>query len=83
MRESTKALMAKHGWRYDRAIHNYIYFIFYYPYVRFVYYLFKYLAKYLSWFKPLNPIVSMALNRYHAKILSGGDMKKIVTSMRI
>lgn len=79
MRESTKALMAKHGWRYDRAIHNYIYFVFYYPYVRFVYYLFKYLAKYLSWFKPLNPIVSMALNRYHAKILSGGDVKKIVT----
>jgi Pyruvate/2-oxoacid:ferredoxin oxidoreductase delta subunit len=79
MRESTKALMAKHGWRIDRAIHNYIYFVFYYPYVRFVYYLFKYLAKYLSWFKPLKPIVSMALNRYHAKILSGGDVKKIVT----
>ena len=25
--------MAKHGWRIDRAIHNYIYFAFYYPYV--------------------------------------------------
>jgi ferredoxin len=79
MRASTKALMAKHGWRYDRAIHNYLYFIFYYPYVGFVYYLFKYLSKYLSWFKPLNPVISMALNRYHAKILSGGDVKKIVT----
>ncbi len=79
MRESTKALMAKHGWRIDRAIHNYIYFVFYYPYVRFVYHLFKFLAKYLSWFKPLTPIVSMALNRYHAKILSGGDVNKIVT----
>jgi hypothetical protein len=32
--------MAKHGWRYDRAIHNYIYFVFYYPYVAFVYYLY-------------------------------------------
>jgi hypothetical protein len=38
--------MAKHGWRYDRATHNYLYFVFYYPYVATLYYLFKYLAKY-------------------------------------
>lgn len=79
MKASTKVLMAKHGWRYDRAIHNYLYFVFYYPYVRFVYYLFKYLSKYLSWCTPLKPIVRMALNRYHAKILSGSDVTKIVT----
>jgi len=46
MRKSTKTLMAKHGWRYDRATHNYLYFVFYYPYVATLYYLFKYLAKY-------------------------------------
>lgn len=79
MRKSTRVLMAKHGWRYDRAIHNYIYFVFYYPYVATVYYLFKFLSKYLSWFKPLNPFLNMAFNRYHAKILSGADVRKIVT----
>ena len=34
MRESTKVLMKKHGWRFDRAIHNYLYFAWYYPYVK-------------------------------------------------
>ena len=29
MKQSTKELMGKHGWRIDRAIHNYIYFAFY------------------------------------------------------
>jgi len=79
MKESTKKMLKKHGWRFDRFIHNFIYFKFYYPYVKFVYYFFKYIAKYLSWFKPLNILLSMAFNRYHAKILSFGDTKKILT----
>jgi len=37
--------MGKHGWRFDWAIHNYIYLAFYYPYVTTVYYLLKYLSK--------------------------------------
>ena len=78
MRASTKALMAKHGWRIDRAIHNYLYFSFYYPYVRFVYRLFAFLAQYLSWFKPLKLIIKPAFARYHAKVISGGDAVKIL-----
>ena len=79
MKESTKIMMKKHGWRYDRFIHNYIYFKFYYPYVKSVYYLFKLLSNYLFWFKPLNGVLSMAFSRYHAKVLSFGDTKKIFT----
>lgn len=79
MKESTRIMMKKHGWRYDRFIHNYIYFKFYYPYVKSVYYLFKYLSKYLSWFKPLNGVLSMAFSRYHAKVLSFSDTRKIFT----
>jgi Pyruvate/2-oxoacid:ferredoxin oxidoreductase delta subunit len=79
MKESTRNMMKKHGWRFDLFIHNYIYFKFYYPYVKMVYYLFKYMAKYLSWFKPLNIVLSMALSRYHAKVLSFTDTKKIFT----
>jgi ferredoxin len=77
VRESTKALMAKHRWRIDRAIHNYVYFAFYYPYVRLVYYLFKYLSRYLSWVKPFKFILKTAFSRYHAKILSFSDTRKI------
>ncbi len=79
MKASTKIMMKKHGWRYDRFIHNYIYFKFYHPYVKFVYYLFKYMSQFLSWFKPLNGVLSMALSRYHSKVLSFGDTKKIFT----
>jgi Fe-S-cluster-containing hydrogenase component 2 len=77
MKESTKLMMKKHGWRFDRFVHNYIYFKFYHPYVKFVFYLFKYLSKYLSWFKPLNGVLSMAFARYHAKVLSFSDTRKI------
>jgi NAD-dependent dihydropyrimidine dehydrogenase PreA subunit len=79
MKESTKIMMIKHGWRFDRFIHNYIYFKYYHPYVKSVYYLFKYLSQYLSWFKPLNGVLSMAFSRYHAKVLSFGDTRKIIT----
>lgn len=78
MRPSTKALMAKHGWRIDKAIHNYIYFAFYYPYV---WVLTQYAAKLLpktTWFKPMNPILRMITSRYHAKMLQGENVKKIL-----
>ncbi len=77
MRQSTKALMAKHGWRFDRAIHNYIYFLFYYPYVFLLYHLFRVLAKYFSWMTPIRHIIKMAFARYHAKVISFGNTKKI------
>jgi len=78
MRESTKTLMKKHGWRIDKAIHNYIYFRWYYPYVKTVNYVITPL-KYLTWFKPLKYAGKMAFSRYHAKFISSGDAKKIFT----
>jgi len=79
MKESTKIMMKNHGWRYDKFIHNYIYFAFYRPYVTFVLYLFRFLAGALSWLKPLNVVLDMALSRYHAKFLSLNDATKIFT----
>jgi len=70
--------MAKHGWRIDRAIHNYLYFAFYYPYVWFVYHLFAFLAKYLSWCKPINLMIKASFARYHAKVISGENVTKIL-----
>ena len=78
MRASTKVLMAKHGWRVDKAVHNYLYFVFYYPYVWILTQFVDYVAPYISWIKPLNPIVAMMVNRYHAKMLSGGNVTKIL-----
>jgi len=71
--------MEKHGWRYDRAVHNYLYFRFYYPYVRIVYRAARFAATYFFWFKPLNPVIRMAFNRYHCKVLSGDNIRKILT----
>jgi len=77
VRESTRKLLKKHGWRIDRALHNYIYFSFYYPYVFFVYHLFRILATYFAWVTPIRGIIRFAFVRYHAKILSFGDTRKI------
>jgi NAD-dependent dihydropyrimidine dehydrogenase PreA subunit len=78
VKDSTKAMFRKHGWRVDRFIHNYYYFLFYYPYVKISSIIVQSL-KYLSWFKPLIPIGKMAFNRYHAKVLSREDALKIFT----
>lgn len=78
MKESTKLMFQKHGWRVDRFVHNYYYFLFYYPYVaisrRFIL-----LLKYLSWCKPIVPVGKMVFNRYHSKVLSHEDTRKIFT----
>lgn len=76
MRESTKVLMKKHGKRWDRAIHNYLYFAWYYPYVKIVSLALKPL-QYLTWLKPLKYAGSFVFNRYHSKVISGGDTRKI------
>ncbi len=76
MKESTKVMFKKHGWRIDRFIHNYIYFKFYYPYVKVLYSSVVIPVKYLSWIKPLKHIGYFVFNRYHAKVLSSNDTKK-------
>ncbi len=69
-------MFKKHGWRLDRTLHNYIYFRFYYPYVK-VLYRFVQALNHATWFKPLVPLGRMIFNRYHAKILSHEDTCKI------
>jgi len=76
MKESTRIMMRNHGYRLDRFLHNYIYFVFYYPYVK-SFHLAFYIVKHLTWFKPLAPVFKTIINRYHAKVISMGDTKKI------
>lgn len=77
MKESTRVMLKNHGWRYDKFVHNYIYFVFYRPYVTVVLHTFRFLSARLTWFKPLNVIFDMAIARYHAKLLISSDATKI------
>lgn len=78
MKESTWIMLKKHGWRVDRFAHNYFYFLFYYPYVKTLSGFVQSL-KYLTWCKPLVPVGRMIFDRYHSKVLSYQDTRKIFT----
>jgi ferredoxin len=78
MKESTKKVFKLHGWRMDRAIHNYLYFIFYDIYVRGALYATKAIVVLFSKIEATNFITKFIFNRYHAKVLSKGDVTKIL-----
>lgn len=76
MKASTRKLAKGHGWRIDRFVHSYLYFVFYQPYVRMAMVVVN-LTRHFAWFKPLRFVGRMAFDRYHSKVLSAGDTKKI------
>ena len=78
MKESTKRIFKLHGWRADRAIHNYLYFIFYALYVKLALYLTKVIVALFSWLEVTKYIPKFIFERYHAKVLSRGDVSKII-----
>ena len=78
MKKSTKSMLRKHGWRVDRFLHNYLYFLFYYPYVKTIQLSLR-LVRHLTWFKPLAWAARFVFNRYHSKVLSTDDTRKILT----
>ncbi len=78
MRPATRALVVKHGWRFDRAAHNYIYFAFYRPYVRVLTFFVDRVSPHLERFTFLTPAIRFVIDRYHAKMLSGENAAKIL-----
>jgi len=78
MKESTKRVFKVHGWRVDRAVHNYFYFIFYDLYVKVALNATKVIVVLFSWFKPVNYVTNFIFNRYHSKVLSHGDVTKLI-----
>lgn len=76
MRASTRAMLAKHGWRIDRFLHNYIYFVYYYSYVKTVRIGLE-AVKRMTGFRPLAWIGRAVFDRYHGKVLSAEDTRKI------
>lgn len=71
-------MLKKHGFRIDRFVHNYIYFVYYYPYVKAVYRTILRL-NHLRLVSPMRPLLRFAYDRYHAKVITPGDAKKILT----
>ena len=79
MKQSVIDTFKKHGWRVDRAVHNLIYFYYHKHYVTLARLLTEYTVKLLGWFKPARVIPFFVFNRYHSKVLSTGDITKILS----
>jgi Pyruvate/2-oxoacid:ferredoxin oxidoreductase delta subunit len=89
MKGSTRKVFKLHGWRVDRAIHYYIYFVYYHLYIKVVVAAFNWIERVLSGLDPagrraraLNAAQDAAagfvFSRYHGKVLSHGDVTKIL-----
>ena len=79
MKESKKKVFKLHGWRVDRAVHNLLYFIFYDVYVQGALYLTKGVVALFSRLEATKYIPKFIFERYHAKVLSRGDIAKILS----
>ena len=79
MKKSTRNVIKMHGWRADRAIHNYIYFVYYRLYVSLFLKTGRFLASKFLWLKGLRYAFRFVFSRYHAKVLTASDVHKIIT----
>lgn len=79
MKESTKKIFKVHGWRVDRAAHYYLYFTCYRIYVRLASILTRLVVRTLSWFRPARLVPQFIFDRYHSKVITSGDVKKILS----
>ncbi len=89
MKQSTRKVFKTHGWRVDRGIHYYIYFKYYHTYIRYLVGVFKLIDLLLSKLNPngytfkvigntLDLTYKFVFSRYHGKVLSPGDVTKII-----
>lgn len=78
MKESTKRVFKLHGWRVDRAAHNYLYFVFYDIYVKAALYATRAIVALFSRFESVKYVPKFIFDRYHAKVISREDAVKIL-----
>ena len=79
MKKSTRNIVKMHGWRLDRAIHNYIYFAYYRLYVFLFLKAGRFLARRFLWLRGIRHAFGFVFERYHSKVLSASDIQKIIT----
>ncbi len=79
MRQGTRNMIKFHGWRVDRAVHNYVYFAFHEIYVR----VFRATGMIVDTFIPNSRIGKFMFNlvysRYHAKVLTENEITQILS----
>jgi NAD-dependent dihydropyrimidine dehydrogenase PreA subunit len=78
MKPSTKAIFRRHGLRLDRALHNWVYFVFYTPYVKAAYKAINLVERRLTGLPLVGFLAGAVFERYHSKVLSFEDAKKIL-----
>jgi hypothetical protein len=76
MKPSTKAIFRRHGLRLDRALHNWVYFVFYTPYVKAAYKAINLVERRLTGLPLVGFLAGAVFERYHSKVLSFEDAKK-------
>ena len=79
MKESTRNVFKMHGWRVDRAVHNYIYFVFYDIYVILFLFAGRLLERFFSNVRLATKAFGMVFERYHAKVITIDEATKILT----
>jgi len=78
LKESTKRVFKMHGWRVDRAVHNWIYFVFYDRYVAAFLAVGRWAVRVFGRVPVLSSLFRMVFDRYHAKVLTRTDVEKIL-----
>jgi Pyruvate/2-oxoacid:ferredoxin oxidoreductase delta subunit len=79
VKKSTLNIIRLHGLRIDRAAHNYIYFAFYDAYVKAFLAAGRLLARRFGSLRPVRAAFGNVYANYHAKVLTPGDARKIVS----
>lgn len=79
MKQSTRNIIKMHGWRLDRAVHNYVYFTFYDTYVTLFKWAGRNLSRFLGWSRFTRLPFEMVFERYHSKVVTMEDASKILT----
>ncbi len=78
MKESTRSILKLHGWRIDRAFHNWLYFSRYDPYVKIFLKMGDLVIGALGNFRPTGRLFKMVYARYHAKVITPNEAAKII-----
>jgi len=82
MKLSTRNVIKMHGWRIDRAVHNYVYFVFYKQYVKTFLALGRFLVNRFGSSKLVAFAFKGVYANYHAKVLTFNDASKILALNR-
>ena len=79
MKKSTRNIIKMHGWRVDRAVHNYIYFAYYDLYTNIFLKAGRFLVSRFLWLRAPKLAFRIVFDRYHSKVLTKNDVRKIIT----